>query len=237
MDNFQIETAQNINIQHNIAGVGERILAFFIDLAIIVIYMILSGLIIAGATNGAGDQWMYYTVLGLPTMLYYLLWETFWNGQTPGKAILDIRVVRKDGSRPTFSNYLTRWLLRLIDISASSGAVAVVTILFTGKGQRLGDLAAGTTVITEKKKFGIEHTLGASFSEDYTPKYPQVTVLSDKDVQEIKNLYQNAKAEGHHHIILNLSEKVAELLDVRFEERPMEFLDRVVTDYNYYTSR
>ena len=54
---------------------------------------------------------------------------------------------------------------------------------------------------------------------------------------EIKNLYQTAKTEGHHHIILNLSQKVAELLDVKFEERPMEFLDRVVTDYNYYTSQ
>jgi len=237
MDNFQIETAQNINIRHNIAGIGERILAFFIDLLIIIVYIILSGLILAGVTQGNDTVWMYYLVLGLPTFLYYLVWETLWNGQTPGKAILDLRVVRKDGTRPAFSNYLIRWLLRFIDISISSGGVAVVTILFTGKGQRLGDIAAGTTVISEKKNFGIEHTLGADFPPNYIPQYPQVTILTDRDVQQIKNIYKTAKANDQHHIILNLSEKVAKLLDVKFTESPVEFINNVVTDYNYYTSQ
>jgi uncharacterized RDD family membrane protein YckC len=237
MDNFQIETAQNISIQHNTAGVGERILAFLIDMAIMVVYMIFAGIVMAGITKGNGNEMMYYMVLGLPSFLYYLLWESLWNGQTPGKAIMNIRVVKIDGTRPGLSNYLIRWIMRVIDISLSSGGIAVVTILFNGKGQRLGDIAAGTTVISEKQTYNIENTLGMDVEPNYQPKYSQVTVLNDKDIQEIKNLYYKAKTEGHHHLILSLSEKIASLLDVKFEERPMVFVERVLKDYNYYTGR
>ena len=234
MDNFQIETAQNIRIEQNVAGIGERILAFLVDLSIIIIYIVIASLIMAGL-NDSGSEMTYYFVLGLPSFLYYLLWETFWDGKTPGKALLQIRVVKKDGSRPAFSNYLVRWLLRIIDISITSGGVAVVTILLNGKGQRLGDIAAGTTVISEKKKVGLHNTLSVDLPENYQPKYPQVTVLSDSDIQEIKNLYQQARREGQHHIILSLSQKISELMDVRVEERPIEFIQRVINDYNYYT--
>ncbi|TBW28937.1 RDD family protein [Gramella sp. KN1008] len=237
MDNFQIETAQNISIEQNAAGIGERILAFLLDLLVIVIYMILAGLIMAGLDTDFGGEFMYYLVLGLPALLYYLLWETFWDGRTPGKAMMQIRVVRMDGTRPSFSNYLIRWLLRFIDISISSGGVAVVTILLNGKGQRLGDIAAGTTVTSEKRKLGIHNTLQVDLPENYQPKYPQVTVLSDHDIQEIKNLYYNARREGQHHIILSLSTKLAELMDVNAEERPLDFVQRVINDYNYYTQK
>ena len=235
MDNFQIETAQNISIDQNVAGIGDRILAFIIDTVIVIAYMVLSGLTMAGLDVDRGSTWMYYLVLGLPPFLYHLLWEIFWNGQSPGKASMQIRVVKKDGTRPEFSNYLVRWLLRIIDISLTSGGVAVVAILLNGKGQRLGDVAASTTVITERSKIGIHNTLGVDLPENYQPKYAQVTVLSDKDVQEIKNIYEQARREGEHHIILSLSQKVAQLMDVQFEEKPVNFLQQVINDYNYYT--
>ena len=237
MDNFQIETAQNISIEQKAAGIGDRILAFIIDIVIIVAYVIAASLIMAGLGADSGSKMMYYMVLGLPPFLYDLLWETFYDGRSPGKALLKTRVVLKDGSRPQFSNYLVRWLLRIIDISLTSGGVAVVTILFNGKGQRLGDIAAKTTVISEKNTMSIRHTLSVDLPENYQPKYSQVTVLSDQDVQEIKNVYDDARIGGQHHIIISLSQKVSELMDVQFEEKPMEFIRRVINDYNYYTSK
>ena len=117
------------------------------------------------------------------------------------------------------------------------GGVAVVTILLNGKGQRLGDIAGGTTVISEKKKVNIENTLTVDLPENYQPKYPQVTVLNDMDIQEVKNIYQQARREGQHHIILSLSGKLADLMDVQVDERPMEFVQRVINDYNYYTQQ
>ena len=80
MDNFQIETAQNISIEHNLAGVGERILAFLVDLAIIIVYMIIAGVLLAGISEDGGSEMMFYLVLGLPAFLYYLLWETLGGG-------------------------------------------------------------------------------------------------------------------------------------------------------------
>lgn len=237
MDNFQIETAQNISIEQNVAGIGERILAFLVDLVIIIAYNIMAFLILAGIKEDSGSLMMYYIVLGIPSFLYFLVWETFWNGRSPGKALLQIKVVRKDGSRPQFSNYLVRWLLRFIDITITMGGVAVVTILLNGKGQRLGDIAGGTTVISEKKKVNIDNTLSVDLPENYQPKYPQVTVLNDFDIQEVKNIYQQARREGQHHIILSLSGKLADLMDINVDERPMDFVQRVINDYNYYTQQ
>ncbi len=214
MDNFQIETAQNIGIQQKVAGIGDRILAFLVDTFLLIAYGILTSLAIAGLGMEGGDLWVYYLIIGLPIFLYYLLFESFNNGRTPGKAALNIRVVKLDGSRPRFSQFLVRWLLRLIDITLASGSIAVVTILLNGKGQRLGDMAAGTTVISEKKQLGLSHTLMVDLPENYIPKYPQVALLKDKDIQNIKNLYQNARRDGNHKVIISLSKKISELLEL-----------------------
>ena len=237
MDNFQIETAQNIGIQQNSASIGDRILAFLIDLFIIIMYSIISMLLLAGLEADRFGEMVYYVVIGLPIFLYYLLFETFWGGKTPGKAALKIRVVKLDGSRPAFSNYLIRWLLRIIDISLGSGSIAVVTILLNGKGQRLGDMAAKTTVITEKRKVSLANTLAVEIPEDYVPKYPQVTILKDRDVQEIKEIYRNARIKGNHNIIIALAEKLSSLLGVKFEEKPIVFVKQVIEDYNYFTQQ
>lgn len=237
MDNFQIETAQNITIKQNVAGVSDRILAFIVDGFIIGSYLFISGFLIASANLDNAGEWVYYLVMGLPVLLYYLLWESLWNGQTPGKAALKIRVVKLDGSRPVFSSYLLRWLLRFIDISLSSGALAVVVILLNGKGQRLGDLAAGTTVISERKQVNLENTLSVDIPGDYQPVYPQVSILRDADIQEVKNLFRNAKRNGDEHIIISLSQKLSKLLDVIPQQDSSAFVQQVISDYNYYTGR
>ncbi len=237
MDNFQIETAQNISITQNVAGVGERILAYLIDLVILIIYFIIA-LLLLGGLNVPGDQeWLFISVMLLPMFLYFLLWESLWNGRSPGKAALDLRVVRLDGSKPAFSNYLVRWLLRIVDISITSGSVAVVTILMTGRGQRLGDLAAGTTVITEKQRLSLDRTVLENIPEDYRPQYPQVTVLSDLDVQEIKEIYKESLQNSNYRVIGSLSKKVSDLLQVTPQEKPVQFINTVIKDYSYYTQQ
>lgn len=237
MDNFQIETAQNITITQNAAGVGERILAYLIDGLIMLSYILIISFIISGMQLSGGEEWVFMLVIGLPLFLYFLLWESLWNGQTPGKATLRLRVVKLDGSRPAFSNYVIRWLLRMIDITLSSGSVAVVTILLNGRGQRLGDMAAATTVISERPRVGFHQTLLVDLPEDYSPTYPQVTVLSDRDVQDIKNLYQDSIKNSNYNVIRSLSLKVSQLLEVTPEQKPTDFIKTVIRDYNYYTQR
>lgn len=237
MDNFQIETAQNVNISQNVAGVGERILAYFIDSFIIVIYIFAISLVFSVFDVNDSVYFIIVMTIGLPIFLYHLLWETLWDGRSPGKAALKLRVVKLDGSKPAFSNFLLRWLLRIIDISLSAGGLALVTLLFNGRGQRLGDIAATTTVITEKKIITLSQTLLEDIASDYQPTYSQVTVFSDAEIQEIKTIFNEAKRHSNHQIILKLSQKISSIMEISFQETPIHFIQTVLKDYNYFTQR
>lgn len=238
MDNFQIQTAQNINISQNVAGVGERILAYLIDGVIMVIYIF--GVIYAfsfmqNSLLESGSMLVFAMASMLPIMLYHLLWEVLWDGKSPGKAVLQLRVVMLDGSKPAFSNYFIRWILRFVDINISSGAVAVVFVLLNGKGQRLGDMAASTAVISEKSTINFSQTILMDLPVNYVPTYPQVTIFADSEIQTIKTLFFEAKNNGNHNVILKLAHQVADVMQIQPEQTPIKFLDTVISDYNFYT--
>ena len=85
MEQFQIETAQNISIDQNTAHLGDRILAFIIDTLIIVIYYVLMIWFLLALDVNARDQWAIFMVAGVPAFLYYLVLEIFMDGKTIGK--------------------------------------------------------------------------------------------------------------------------------------------------------
>ncbi|WP_053992320.1 RDD family protein [Mangrovimonas sp. TPBH4] len=237
MEKFQIETAQNVGIHQNVAGIGDRILAYLLDSLVVGCYIILSFMLLGALDLGMGDQWALYLLITLPAFLYYLLLEAFWNGQTIGKSALKIRVVKLDGSKPTFANYFVRWILRIIDVSLSSGGVAILTILFKGNGQRLGDMAAGTTVISEKDLVSVNDMVLKDLPTDYVPTYAQVTLFKDSDMQTIKGLYQDAKRNGQHNVIVMLHDQIVKVIGIEPKEKPIDFVDTVIKDYNYYTQQ
>ena len=235
MDNFQIETAQNVTIHQNVAHLGTRIGSYLIDGFIISIYTISIILFFDWLEIDIFQQWSFSLILGLPIFFYSLIFEILWDGQTPGKRYNKIRVVKLDGSKPTLDSYLLRWILRIFDISMTSGSVAMLSILLNGKGQRLGDLAAGTTVISEKKRISIDDTITADIPLNYTPTFPQVTTLTDTDIQTIKSLYNKSKRSRNSKIILKLHIKIIDLLDIKTDLQPTDFIDIIIKDYNYYT--
>jgi len=237
MEQFQIETAQNISISQNTAHLGERMLAFLIDTFILIAYYIVMILILVSLDMDLGDTWAIWMLLSLPAFLYYLLLETFNNGKTIGKAAMKIRVVKLDGSNPNFGNYFVRWIMRIVDISISSGGVAVLTFLIRGQGQRVGDIAAGTTVISEKKRISLRDTLLQELPADYVPKFPQVTVFKDHEMQAIKNMYTDAKRSGDHKVIVNLSTKIKEVTQISTDIMAIDFVAIVIKDYNFYTQQ
>jgi len=238
MDNFQIETAQNISINQNVAHLTTRIGSYLLDRLIIVGYVIII-VIIMNLTNldNGFDAWVAYLLFGLPIFFYTLIFEMLMNGQTPGKHFNKIRVVKLDGSKPTFSSYLLRWMLNFIDFSLSSGSVAIVSILLTGKGQRLGDLAAGTTVVSEKKRVSITQTVAVDLPENYVPRFPKVTVLTDADIQTIKSVYYKAKRKRNHKVLMKLHAKIINLTQIKTDLNAMDFIEIVLKDYSYYTQQ
>lgn len=238
MDNFHIETAQNITIKQNVASLYNRIGAFLIDILIIGGYYAIIFLILKALSYSPDvSKVVFWVLLSLPIFFYSLIFETLMNGQTPGKYISKIRVTMLDGSKPRFSSYLIRWMLRLIDISLASGSVALLTILLNGKGQRLGDLAAGTTVISELTRVSINDTLIVDLPEEYKPTFPQVTLLNDKDIQTIKELYTKAKNNGNQKTILKLHIKIIAITGINTKMQPVNFVDLVIKDYNFFTQQ
>lgn len=235
MDEFQIETAQNVGINQNVASIGDRMFGYLIDSAVIFLYTLGVFLLLSTLNLDMGDAWAIYLLVSLPAFLYYVLLETFMNGKTVGKMLLKTRVVKLDGSKPSFANYFVRWILRIIDVVLTTGAGAAITILMKGNGQRIGDIAAGTTVISEKEKLTINDTLIKDIPNDYVPTYSQVTLLNDSDMQTIKNLYDEALRNGNHNIILNLHQRLLKIMAIETTEKPVVFVSKVIKDYNYYT--
>ncbi len=235
MNQFQIETAQNVGIGQNIASIGDRLLGYIIDSLVIFAYTIGVYLLLGALDLDPGDAWAIYLLVSLPAFLYYVLLETFWDGKTIGKYAMKTRVVMLDGSKPGFANYFIRWILRIVDVAITFGGGAALTILIKGNGQRIGDIAAKTTVITEREKVTVNDTLAVDIPLDYVPVYSQVTMLNDKDMQMIKTLYDEARYKGNHNIIVNLNDRLVKIMQVEPKEKPIDFVNRVIKDYNYYT--
>ncbi|MGB2087478.1 MAG: RDD family protein [Psychroflexus salarius] len=237
MDNYQIETAQNVRITQNAASVLSRGIAYLIDYLILIAYITTVVLILGGMNISPFETWASGLVITLPFLLYHLLMEVFLNGQSLGKMAMNIRVVMLDGSKPKFSAYLIRWLLRTIDLSLTGVSVAVLTVLINGKGQRLGDIAAKTTVISERRKSSLLKTMATEIPDNYSPVYPQVTIIDDVEMRRINSIFKDAKLNSKHNVILQLSKTLERKLNVKAQEKPVTFVETLIKDYNYYAQK
>lgn len=230
-----IQTTQNVSIEQDKAGVGSRILAFMVDLMIIIVYSIGVGFAL-DFWGGFDNEWINI-IFYFPVFFYDLYMEILNNGKSLGKMVLGIQVVRLDGSAPTIGGYILRWIIRPIDILLS-GAVAIICIALTENGQRLGDLAAGTTVVRIKKTEKVSRLqLVEKMEDNYEPLFPEVKVLTDKDVAIIKeSLRMRADFSNATPVIL-LTQKVKEKLNIESDLEPVPFLYTVLRDYTYYSTR
>lgn len=236
MSELQINTTQNVKIKFNAAGAGERLLAFIIDMAIKIGYLLIVGKIFNAFQNM--DEWSQIginTVLGLPVMFYTLVLESFLQGQTIGKRVLKIRVVKIDGYQASISDYVVRWFFRIVDVYVLG--LGFFVMLFNNKTQRLGDMAAGTAVISLKDNVTISHTILENLKEDYKPTYLNVIKLSDNDARIIKETFTSAKATRDYQTLTKLRSKIMEVADIKEmkQKTDIEFIDVVLKDYNYYT--
>jgi len=235
MQTVTVRTTQNVFIEYPVASLGDRILAYFVDILIIIAYYLVAGL--ALASLNAFSISGFIGLLLIPTFLYHLCFEIFMNGQSPGKRQMKIKVVRLDGTPPTIGNYIIRWLLRLIEIDALSGAVAVVAIAVGGKGQRVGDIAAGTTVIKVVGQREVSANEVFTVPEDnYTPVFQQVVNLTDQDIELIQQALDVNRTTGNFQPVLAVTEKIRNTLGIQTDLPPTKFLYTIVKDYGHITA-
>jgi uncharacterized RDD family membrane protein YckC len=235
MENLYIQTSQNVAIEHNIASVGERIIARMLDYLFIGLYFMVMLFIFSFSGS---DSPAIFIILFLPVVLYDLIFEIVFNGQSPGKRIIKLQVVMMDGSQPGISNYFIRWIFRLVDITLTSGGVAVLTIILNGKGQRLGDIAAKTSVIRLKNEVHFSETLFTELPENYRVKYPEVSRLDDKDIHTVKEVLTDLVHTNYSSLSVQLAAKLKQALEkkmnVKSEDNYRDFFQTVLMDYNYY---
>lgn len=233
MKESSVITGQYVRIQPTVASVGDRIFGQLIDWVVLVSYLVL--VIWIGIEAHINSDWYFIIVIGLVPLFYTLLCEIFNQGQSIGKMVMNTQVMKLDGSSPTLSAYLLRWLLFLVDGPLTSYMGLIVMVL-TRNNQRLGDLAAGTIVIKKQKYKKIQISLDEYdyLQKNYTPRYPQAADLSLEQVEIITRTLSVSQADFQQRIKV-LADKVREKLNIeRKETDDAAFLHRIVRDYQYY---
>ncbi|MDP4263103.1 MAG: RDD family protein [Bacteroidota bacterium] len=197
-------------------------------------------------------------LLVLPMFLYHLVLEITMNGQSAGKKIMNIKVVSENGGRPSVSQFLIRWMLRdiwfillfemaiyneqlgnkgealfLIVFVIAYFITDIVLVVSSKKGQRIGDILAHTILIRTNARTSIEETVFQEVADNYTPAFPQIMQLSDKDINAIKSILGTAKKKGDFQMASAASEKIKAHLKIDSSMSPFDFLEVLLKDYNY----
>ncbi|MBN1283997.1 MAG: RDD family protein [Anaerolineae bacterium] len=241
-----IDTPENVMLEAEIAGFGSRCMAAVIDYFILFVLMIAFSIFFSRAAINSplsGDVLVAIFVLlqFLLVTFYHLFFEFVWNGQTPGKRRLGIRVVQANGMPLNTGGALIRNLVRLFDFLPLFYGIGLVALFVTKRTQRLGDLAARTIVIRERKQLTLQ-----TVQEDYTvvywylsrydplPPYIDISALTGDDRRKVVDFLQR-RAEldrNRDQIARMLAEQIAARMQldrsaIRLTLRAELFLEQV----------
>lgn len=258
-----VPTSFNIDLEFDAPGLGRRMVSLFIDMLAQYLYIILVSYLMS-KLFWLGDGWAVSLILMSPVFLYHIIMEVTTNGQSIGKKIMKLRVVSLNGGRPSISQLLIRWLLRVSDLwivillfmllyvmtgggGETQAMIAfvfgmgflitdVILVLNAKKPQRIGDLLAQTIVIKTSVKESLSNTIFREVEEGYVPRFPEVMRISDRDLNVIKNLLNKKGAEGQEELAI-AAEKVKGYLQIKTDMYPDEFLEKLLTDYNYLSAK
>jgi len=242
---ISVRTPENVEIQYSLAGIGSRGLALMLDTLLQVAAVIIIWLIFLILTLFFGElknlfdfevieelpKWAiaaFIIVIYLVRMGYFTFFETIWSGQTPGKRILKIRVVKEEGYPISFLEAMIRNLLRIVDILPGLYGVGLVSVFASSKEKRVGDYVAGTVVVKEKiqelpspKEFSlppVEKTLldfGPAIAKITKPEYEVISQF----LQRRFELDSGSRLQLARKIALPLIEKleVPQPLNISYE--------------------
>lgn len=204
-DPLNIDTPENVVFAYDVAGIGSRFIAAILDTLLIIgaqIFIAVFVLIFSSDLNqllsnyDEINPWIYAAAGLISFMIlwgFYIIFEMIWNGQTPGKRMVKLRVVRLDGTPITLADSLIRNILRLIDFLPFNYALGVIVMFVNKQSRRIGDLAAGTLVIRDyKQEFNLDSLNGFKISPQRLEVGPPilegvgalpVEKLSDADIR------------------------------------------------------
>lgn len=210
--------------------------------------------------DGAHNLAAWRLLLFVPIMIYHIVLESLMNGQSFGKRIMGLKVVSENGGRASVSQFMIRWLLRISDfwlviliLLLASGAfiyfdretnfLLILIIVFvladiivtvsSAKGQRIGDLLAGTILIRTQNRRYISETVFQEVEDNYTPVHPEIMRLSDKDINAIKAILESARRRNDPAVADSAAYKIQSHLQISTNQDSLQFLETLLKDYNY----
>lgn len=260
---IKIATVFNIELEFEAADLPRRMVAYLVDFTVLVLYFLLAKYFLYGDsiqsfTGFESMMGLDILVISLPMLLYFLVSEILMHGQTLGKKLTDIRVISLDGKEPYISQYFIRWIFRAFEwpfffgyVFFSDGALlayitvtlflgigVITTIAVTPMNQRLGDLAANTAVVKTKSGYSVEDTLFMEISEEnYTARFPEVLRLSDRDINTVINILKMYSKGRNRDICRRLAEKIQSVLHIETDMEPVMFLQTLIKDYNFLSTK
>ncbi len=230
MEEFlQIDTPENVVFNYEVAGIASRCIAAAIDTFILLIMQIIVYLTLFAVLGVTlGDLWdqgesavgWIIALLGLIGFAlfwgYYIFFEMRWNGQSPGKRKMHLRVVRTDGMPITFTESLIRNLVRLVDFLPAYYGLGCVVMFVNSQARRLGDLAAGTLVVRDHAPVTLEQVTASRTPLRWTTESPAtidlpIERLTAQDIQMIEDFLSR---QG---ITEDIGRRVLKVLAVRLD--------------------
>lgn len=233
---LNIDTPENVVFGYEIVGIGSRFMATLVDsliIGIILVIVILTVLFITG--NFLDPEGIFSSVvlglLGLMAFLfvwgYYIFFELYWNGRSPGKQLVGLRVIRRDGTPVTLAESVIRNLIRLIDFLPFAYGVGIVSMFIDSQSRRLGDMAANTLVVRDHEDVTLESlarsTAKRANQEPFSPQSEMEYVVADwplerldeDDIQLIEQFLQRRYSlENEQVLAKQISDKLLHKMEI-----------------------
>ncbi|MEO7802138.1 MAG: RDD family protein [Ginsengibacter sp.] len=263
MSVVQIPTPFNVDLEFETAELQKRILAYLIDFFILLGYFFIMKIIYYGGFDVSMSTLksrigIDILTISLPMLLYSLVCEILLHGQTLGKKAMGIRVLNVEGGEPSIGQYIIRWMFKAFEwpflfgytffsresiivysfITGFLGLLVVLIIAITKKHQRLGDVAANTVIVNTKTNLSVNDTIFMNITiNDYKVLFPEVLKLTDRDINTIKAVV-NQFYKTHNSATCNrVASKIKEVLKVQTNLYDIEFLEKLLEDYNFLATK
>lgn len=255
-EHYSIDTPENIEFNYTVAGIGSRFLAAIVDTLLLGIIQValafVMGFLLAGVsdTEQGSVESILLAIWALLSFVflwgYYIFFELSWNGQSLGKRLVRLRVVREGGRPITFVSSAIRNLVRLIDFLPGFYGLGVLVMFIDKRARRLGDLAGGTLVVKEQQAVSLESLMARSPAVsplqalEHNPLplpalSPNMQILTGKDyelVQEFLRRRSELGRESRMRLGKQLAEGLHSRLGIPFtNSNPELFLEQVVREY------
>ncbi|MFN8412955.1 MAG: RDD family protein [Anaerolineales bacterium] len=247
-DVLKIDTPENVTFDYDVAGIGSRFLAALIDTALILIgqLLILGAAILVALivfkTDLLGEDLFNWAlaITGILSFIflwgYYIFFEILWNGQTPGKRWVGLRVIRVDGTPITVGEAIIRNLVRIIDLLPTAYGIGVVTMFISPNSRRVGDLAAGTIVIHEREEKELKNfspltpvMINTWVSTNDVPEGFPIEKISQYEIQIMEEfLSRRRDLSNHQQLAQHILNSIATRLEIPKESIPYHKAEEVL---------